>query len=365
MFTDTKTIHESEVFQYFGAAVQITETASGLLLTGNNSTLQFTIANDSRTFALISIERKSIGATLLSDCVQLKSNEMSWYGGPEQFYQRWPIEKLSFQNYSYVTKAADSCGIMERYWLNSLGLFIYIGKETPLFLNQTPRNVLCFYGQKVSPYDTRHEGAHFTFNYNIGIAFDAKQAHLQAVEHFLKKPTAYPDERMTMYPIWSTWAKYKQNINETILQSFGDLINDHGFNNSQIEIDDKWESCYGSLEFDKTKFPNIANLTSVLKSKGFRITLWVHPFINKGCEPIYSEALNNGYFVLDYNNNPDTHWWNTGANSESAHIDFTKAAAAHWYTDRLETLRSSSGIDSFKFDAGEGSWVPTVNVFGA
>lgn len=348
--------------QYFGPTVEVIKTSNGYVFQGDDSSLQFSIIEDTDSFALVSVERKSIGSTFLKDCLQLKSSEMSWYGGPEQVYQYWPIEKLSFEEYSYVTKAADNCGIAERYWLNSRGLFIYVEKETPLFLNQTPENVLCLYGQKLSPYYTR-DGSNFTFNYKIGIASDAKQAHLKAVEYYLKKPSGYPDERMITYPIWSTWAKYRRDINESVVHSYADLITYNGFNNSQMDIDDMWESCYGSLEFDTSKFPNIADLTSALKRKGFRITLWVHPFINKGCEPYYSDALNKGYLVLNHNNNPDTYWWNTERNSQSAHIDFTKVEAAQWYTERLRTLQRNSGIDSFKFDAGEGSWVPRVYKF--
>lgn len=296
----------------------------------------------------------------MNDCVQLKSNEMSWYGGPEQKYQYWPIEKLSFDSYSYVTKEADSCALAERYWLNSRGLFIYVEKEAPLFLTQTANSLMCLYTEKYQPYYTR-DGPSFTFNYKIGIATDAKQAHLKAVEHFLNKPTDYPDERMTRYPIWSTWAKYRRDIDENVVLSYADLINNNGFNNSQMDIDDMWETCYGSLTFNTTKFPNIARTTSALKERGFRVTLWVHPFINKDCEPYYSEALNKGYLVLNHDGNPDVRWWNAGS-GVSGHIDFTKVEAAEWYASRLRELKASSGIDSFKFDAGETSWAPMVGL---
>lgn len=284
---------------------------------------------------------------------------MSWYGGPEQKYQYWPIEKLSFDDYSYVTKEADSCALAERYWLNSRGLFIYVEKEAPLFLTQSANSTMCLITKKEAPYYTR-DGSLFTFNYKIGIAADARQAHLKAVEHFLNKPTSYPDETMTRYPIWSTWAKYRRDIDESVVLSYADLITNNGFNNSQMDIDDMWETCYGALEFNTTKFPNITRVTSALREKGFRVTLWVHPFINKGCEPYYSEALDKGYFVLNHDGNPDVRWWNTGSAVATAHIDFTKVEAAEWYAERLRLLRSSSGIDSFKFDAGETSWAPAV-----
>ncbi|KAJ6648637.1 Myogenesis-regulating glycosidase [Pseudolycoriella hygida] len=357
-------IHESEVYQNFGG-VLITQTSNGgYLLRGDNSTFRFSITVDTDSFVLISIERSSTNSTIMSDCVQLKSNEMSWYGGPEQKYQYWPIEKLSLDDYAYVTKELDSCALAERYWLNSHGLFLYVEQEAPLFLTQSANQTMCLITKKVLPYYTRN-GPSFTFNYNIGIGENAREAHLEAVERFLKKPTDYPDETMTRYPIWSTWAKYRRDIDENVIISYADLIRNNGFNNSQMDIDDMWETCYGSLEFDTAKFPNISHVTSTLKAKGFRVTLWVTPFINRDCEPYYSEALSKGYFVLNHNGREEVKWWNTGENMTAGHIDFTKTEAAEWYAERLRRLRASSGIDSFKFDAGETSWAPADPVLNA
>ena len=39
-------------------------------------------------------------------------------------------------------------------------------------------------------------------------------------------------------------------------------------------------------------------------------------------------------------------------------IDFTNTDAVVWWSDRLTKLRVSSGIDGFKFDAGEASYLP-------
>jgi alpha-glucosidase (family GH31 glycosyl hydrolase) len=94
-----------------------------------------------------------------------------------------------------------------------------------------------------------------------------------------------------------------------------------------------------------------------LKAKGFRVTLWIHPFINKGCTQWYNEAKSKGYLVADHTGNTDTQWWNS-LHGDAAYIDFTKSDAAQWFSDRLKALRQSSGVDSYKFDAGESSWTP-------
>lgn len=103
---------------------------------------------------------------------------------------------------------------------------------------------------------------------------------------------------MITHPIWSTWARYKRDIDHDVVMKFADEILKNNFKNSQFELDDLWEICYGSLTVDTDKFPDMKFTVDSLKKKGFRVTVWAHPFINKGCEPWYSEAKTKGY-VLD------------------------------------------------------------------
>ena len=95
--------------------------------------------------------------------------------------------------------------------------------------------------------------------------------------------------QMFTHPVWSSWAQYKTEINESVILQFAQDIVHHGFNNSQLEIDDNWESCYGDAVFDPQKFPDPTRMVSAIKELGFRTTLWIHPFINTECQA-YSEA---------------------------------------------------------------------------
>ena len=148
----------------------------------------------------------------------------------------------------------------------------------------------------------------------------------------------------------STWAKYKANINQTTVLDFAKQINKNNFPNSQIEIDDKWEKCYGTLKFDNKKFPNTTDMVSQLHKMGFRVTLWLHPFINNNCQVKDKEK----YMVHDSNNKVwPVKWWN----GDGATIDFTDEQAVNWFVSRVEQLKNETGIDSFKFDAGEFSWI--------
>lgn len=70
------------------------------------------------------------------------------------------------------------------------------------------------------------------------------------------------------------------------------------------------------------------------------------------------------YLVKDTAGSTDTQWWNSRT-GEAAYIDFTNPTAAQWFYDRLAQLQTDTGIDSFKFDAGESSWTPSDPVFTA
>lgn len=53
-------------------------------------------------------------------------------------------------------------------------------------------------------------------------------------------------------------------------------------------------------------------------------------------------------------------WWQSRSRG-AAHIDFTRPEAVAWFRDRVQRIQREDGIESFKFDAGESSWMPKVS----
>ncbi|CAK1581324.1 unnamed protein product [Parnassius mnemosyne] len=296
---------------------------------------------------------------VFEDCFDFGTKQ--WYGGPEQKEQYWPIQKAKIQKYSIISKEDDNAAISERYWLNSDGQYIYVHPEVPLFVDHHNilDNHICFVAEVAAPYSSKR--THNVLKYDIWLFDNPKIAHQHAVDTYLGKPTGIPDFRMIQYPVWSTWARYSREIDQDNLWRFANEIADSGFPNAQFEIDDLWEICYGSLTVDERKLPDFKKLIQDIKGLGFRVSIWVHPFINKDCDPWYSEALENGYLVLNEEGSPDSSWWNNNG-SVPGYIDFTKPEAAEWYSSRLRNLIETYDIDSLKFDAGESSWSPQIPV---
>lgn len=289
----------------------------------------------------------------MTDCWSFGESE--WYGGPQLRYQAWPIQHMYYEEEPYIPTHPKNMALAERYWLSSDGFAIWVNETVPLFLDQN--NILdkhlCLMAQNKAPYRNRDR---VRLDYVAVVSSNPRTAHESVVEKYLGKPKGIPDERMIYRPIWSTWARYKANVNEKVVNEFVNEILLHNFTNSQLEIDDNWETCYGSATFDPLKFPNVTRLTADLKKKGFRVTLWIHPFINEGCEPAYSTALKNGYFVKNLDGDVRMAWWQ---GLYAATIDFTNPKAIEWWVARLNLILNL-GIDGFKFDAGEVSWLPQV-----
>lgn len=122
----------------------------------------------------------------LRDCYNLNSD--NWYGGPERFYQAWPIEKINMTDYAYVTQEDNFTAIAEPYWLNSQGAYIYVDEKVPLFVDQNNyrENYVCFIAKAKDPYRERTK---VILNYTIAALENPREAHLHAVETFLGKPT--------------------------------------------------------------------------------------------------------------------------------------------------------------------------------
>ncbi|KAI8433920.1 hypothetical protein MSG28_012092 [Choristoneura fumiferana] len=296
---------------------------------------------------------------IFEDCFDFGSKQ--WFGGPEQKEQYWPIQNGRLQKYSMISKEDDNAAVSERYWLNSEGVYIYVHPEAPLFVDHHNilDNHICFVAEVTDPYSTRR--THNVLKYDIWLFDNAKVAHQHAVDTYLGKPSGIPEYRMIQYPIWSTWARYSREIDQESLWTFANEIKDSGFPNAQFEIDDLWEICYGSLTVDERKLPDLKQLVQDIKGLGFRVAIWVHPFINKDCNPWYSEALEKGYLVLNEEGSPDSTWWNNNG-SLPGYIDFTNPEAADWYSSRIQNILDTYDIDTIKFDAGESSWSPQIPV---
>ncbi|XP_078574160.1 myogenesis-regulating glycosidase-like [Branchiostoma floridae x Branchiostoma japonicum] len=301
------------------------------------------------------------------DCLDL--SPAHWYGGAEMYYQGWPSEmwnkSMTFYLSGDMYQSLEEWGsVMERYWVNSEGVGVTVAETVPLHVsvNYMNNGKLCFKAAyKDSPYQNVNN-IRPKLEYTICQARDVKAAQQFMMNRFYGKPRGKPDERMIQSPIWSTWAQFHRNITQDIILQFADDIKRYGFSNSQLEIDDDWSVYYGD-DFDNLRFPNPRQMVDELKNKGFRVTLWIHPFANFDSD-MFREGLEKSYLAEMVSGGCCSamvpaiiRWW--VPNGVASIVDMTNPAATTWFKERLRKMQRDYGIDSFKFDAGEVNYLPS------
>ncbi|NXT03972.1 MYORG glycosidase, partial [Prunella fulvescens] len=146
-----------------------------------------------------------------------------WYGGSEMSIQHWPIRLAGYQEpVPYVTSDVYSFrdsfgGILERYWLSSKAAAIKINDSVPFHLgfNATQRALFFQARYKDSPYKPPPGQQPFPeLSYRVCVGSDITSIHKYMVRRYFNKPSKIPAENAFRYPIWSTWALYKNDIDQ-------------------------------------------------------------------------------------------------------------------------------------------------------
>ncbi|MGO8696283.1 MAG: glycoside hydrolase family 31 protein [Limisphaerales bacterium] len=183
-----------------------------------------------------------------------------------------------------------------------------------------------------------------------------RDAFLFASRAYFPPSGKTPHELLFLAPQYNTWIElmYDQNQNDILKYAAGIL--DHGFPPGVLMIDDNWQENYGEWDFKKAKFPDPKAMVATLHAHGFKVMLWICPFVNTNCE-VYAELARRNFLLKDFSRGVAlVKWWN----GESALLDFTNPEARAWMCSRLDYLQSAFGVDGFKFDAGDSSFYKGV-----
>ncbi len=295
-----------------------------------------------------------------------------WYGGGELINQQFPLNRVMLQMapfYTFDNGPSGLSGILMPAWYSSNGTLIVAESPIEVGINQPPadypRYEWGFAMRNRGPYanrpftDTGKLGDRLlTFKSSaIDLKFSFSENALTAYQNLVKHfghPTEIPPESLFTKPTWTTWARYKTAINEEVVLRFADEIIQHGYPFNVLEIDDRWQVHYGDLGFDPVRFPEPKSMINQLHAKGFKVTAWVIPFLQPESQA-FADGAKNGWLIHRLDGSPYlVEWWQ----GRGGLLDVTNPSALEWFFARLNQLQVQTGLDGFKFDAGEACFVP-------
>jgi hypothetical protein len=294
-----------------------------------------------------------------------------WYGLGELVHQHLLLNQLMLPLSELIISDLGDTGlsnIMTPAWLNDKGVLLLVYTPIQVGINQPPKNLPVhqkrFIGNEI-PFkylprlDTGGLGdRNLTLignDMNVVVYFkdDVIAAH-KALVNEVGFPKETPPLSLFSAPVWTTWAQYKDKINQDKVLDFAHDIVTNGFPYHVLEIDDRWQSQYGDLEFDLERFPDAKGMIDELHTMGFKVTTWVMPFIHKRAIAA-EEAVVKGYVVRNENGLPyPVKWWQ----GQAYLLDVTNSDAMSWFAERLHKLQDTVGLDGFKFDGGEARYLP-------
>jgi len=263
-----------------------------------------------------------------------------WYGAyTAKAYCNTPLQNLSFQPYLFNEKkkdlSADNRGNQAAPVLIS-NKGRYVWSDEP-FAFELKEGILVIYSDKEK-----------VAAVNAGATLqDGYKAAMQ--KHFPPSGET-PNPLMFKIPQYNTWIELGNNQNQPDILKYADGVLKNGFPAGVFMIDDGWAKDYGNFEFDPTTFPDPKGMMETLHAKGFKVMLWLTPFVSPDGRE-YKELARLKALVLkkDSKSPAIIKWWN----GYSACLDLSKPAAVDWLRKKLKGLQAQYGIDGFKFDAAD------------
>ena len=123
-----------------------------------------------------------------------------------------------------------------------------------------------------------------------------KDAYLGAAKMYFDAPRKIPQDVFFSMPQYNTWIELMYNQNQADIEKYADNIIKHGFPVGVFMVDDNWQNHYGNFDFRAEKFPDPKAMTDRLHAKGFKVMLWICPFVSPDSAE-YRELKKAGFLL--------------------------------------------------------------------
>ncbi|NMF33665.1 glycoside hydrolase [Flammeovirga yaeyamensis] len=297
-----------------------------------------------RIFITLTLFTKTIALPAQNDksiTLQILDNEY-WWGGLSSLGHQMP--------YSKATKLKIDL------WGNNRG-----NQAQPLLISNKGRYI---WSESPIQYEF-HEGK-INVKVREGNIYTGKEGDdLNSVyqyvsQRFFPSNGSIPDEILFTHPQYNTWIELTYHQNEKDILKYAQSIIDNGYPPGVLMIDDNWQEDYGNWNFSSRRFKDPKGLIDRLHLMGFKVMLWVCPFVSPDSE-IFRQLAEDGLLILDPQKKQEILWANTKNkaaairwwNGFSACLDLSNPKAEAWMHQQLENLVENYSIDGFKFDAGD------------
>jgi alpha-glucosidase len=181
-----------------------------------------------------------------------------------------------------------------------------------------------------------------------------REAALHAGASFFPPSGQIPDPMLFTHPQFNTWIELTYDQNQRDVLAYARAIVANGFPPAVLMIDEGWAEGYGVWDFHRGRFPDPKGMMDELHGLGFKVMLWVCPYIQADGKH-FTELFHDRSRVVWLRSAKDPgqpailRWWD----GYSAVTDLTSPAGRAFFTGQLRRLVEAYGVDGFKLDGGD------------
>jgi alpha-glucosidase len=181
-----------------------------------------------------------------------------------------------------------------------------------------------------------------------------RDAVRHASSRFFPPSGKTPDPLLFTQPQFNTWIELTYDQNQEDVLAYARAIVANGFPPAVLMIDEGWAEAYGVWDFHRGRFPDPKAMVDELHAMGFRVMVWVCPYIRPDGKE-FTELLHDRSRVVWLRSGKDpaqpaiVRWWD----GYSAVTDFTSPQGREWFVGQLRRLVETYGVDGFKLDGGD------------
>ena len=178
---------------------------------------------------------------------------------------------------------------------------------------------------------------------------DLRSAYMEACKKHFPASGKTPDMFNFTAPQYNSWIELQFNPTQEKIMKYARKVLDCRLEPGIMMIDNYWYKWNGNWTFDREAFPDPKAMIDQLHARGFKVILWISPFISPDSRTFLS--LNKqDLLIKDEKGEPAIQsWWD----GYSCCIDLTNPEGFRWLQDSLDRLVEEYGIDGFKFDGGD------------
>lgn len=285
--------------------------------------------------------KSSYGQTARQVVIPLLPNEY-WWGGAVNYGYKLPFDAKS--NFSFDLWGDASGNQSAPLFISSKGRWLW--SDDP-FSYTFKNDSLLITGRGPASIESGTAGTTLA------------SAYQEVSKKYFPSNGKWPDSLFVTSPQYNLWIELEYNPTQERVLNYVSNLKKYGFPPGVLMIDDNWTKYYGQFDFDKYKFPDAKAMVSRLHAEGYKVVVWICPFISPDSE-IFRECIGKKLLLMS-NEGVDSityvkattplliSWWN----GYSACLDLTNPEAISWLNNKLKALQDNYGIDGFKFDAGD------------